>query len=94
MQVIHEKARIKLMVRDSDGEVLQATVSAKATLRAVTTIAEVAHCWGLNKKTVERAINDGRIIAEKSGSVWLIATASVVKVYGKPKVQLGDLRDE
>lgn len=94
MQVIHEKTSVNLIGRGHDGEKGMVSVSTKQVLRSVTTVKEVSECWGKSIRTVQRAIDKGKLIAEQSGATWLIITQSVVKVWGQPICKFGEKRDE
>lgn len=62
------------------------TVSWKLTgqVYGVLTAREVANGWHKHYKTVLLACTQGRLIARKSGSCWLISYRSVKNLWGNP----------
>lgn len=51
-------------------------------LFAVWTAAETARRTGKHRKTIENAINNGRVAALLVGGVWLVSKASAVALWG------------
>lgn len=61
----------------------------KDSLHSVMTFAEATVRWGLGSTTLRSMTGDGRLEEgkeyRKSGKVWLITEAAMIKLYGHPK---------
>lgn len=51
---------------------------------ACVTRAEAANLWDKWPSTVQNHIDNGRLVARKSGSIWLVSIDSLYHLWGKP----------
>lgn len=60
------------------------TPQERKQLYEVLTINEVANGWHKHYKTVQMAVNQGRLCARQAGQMYLISFQSVVRLWGEP----------
>lgn len=59
----------------------------------VLTAAETARYFGVHKKTVISAIDDGRLAAFQVGGIWLVSKRSAKKLWGDKRRSIARPRD-
>lgn len=54
----------------------------------VVTIPEAKKHWNKNEMSIRRAIDEGRLIARKSASTWLISISSLRALWGPAQIPI------
>lgn len=54
----------------------------------VVTIPEAARHWQKHEMSIRRAIDEGRLVARKSGSTWLVSISSLRQLWGPAAIPL------
>lgn len=94
IDIVQAKSTVRLMGEDAYGDKIMVKVSAAQVLRSVTCVSEVSRLWGKHRKYVQRVCELGLFTCEKIGGQYIILTQSVIDVWGKPAISLGEFRHE
>ena len=62
-------------------------------LYLVITTAEAARMWSVDQRTVQRWLDDPRVVSRASNNGFLISYISLVVVFGRPVVPLREVLD-
>lgn len=58
-------------------------------LKRVVTLGEAAQLWAVGNGTLRYHLARGTLCGRKAGAVWLVSVASMVALYGPPRINQG-----